>query len=66
MRAPLRGLADTAVATVREMVTGTDVPAGVRLRAALAVLQSVGTLEPEEVGETDPDRVESNMFLDQF
>lgn len=27
---------------------------GVRLEAALAVLQSVGTLEPEPIGETDP------------
>ena len=42
MRAQLRGLADTAVSTVREMLTGMDVPAGVRLKAALAVLQSVG------------------------
>jgi hypothetical protein len=31
-----------------------EVPPGVRLRAAIAVLQSVGTMEPEEIGETDP------------
>ena len=54
MRAQLRGLADTAISTVREMLTGTDVPAGVRLKAALAVLQSMGSLEPEEIGKTDP------------
>ena len=35
MRAQLRSLADTAVATVREMLTGTEVPPGVRLKAAV-------------------------------
>jgi hypothetical protein len=42
------------MSTIREMLTGPDVPPGVRLRAAIAVLQSMGTLEPEEIGETDP------------
>ena len=54
LRAQLRELAGVAMSTVREMLTGPDVPPGVRLRAAIAVLQSVGTLEPEEIGETDP------------
>jgi len=66
MRAQLRGLADTAVSTVQEMLTGQDVPAGVRLRAALAVLQSVGTLEPEPIGKIDPQKIESEMFVDQI
>lgn len=53
----------TAVSTIRDMLTGTDVPAGVRLKAALAVLQSAGTLEPEEIGETDADVIrEKTMF----
>ena len=64
MRAQLRGLADTAVSTVREMLTGSDVPAGVRLKAALAVLQGIGTLEPEEIGETDPAAIEEEMMFD--
>ena len=54
LRAQLRELAGVAMSTVREMLTGPDVPPVVRLRAAIAVLQSVGTLEPEEIGETDP------------
>ena len=66
MRAQLRGLADTAVSTVREMLTGADVPAGVRLKAALAVLQSIGTLEPERIGETGPHRIESSLIFEQL
>jgi hypothetical protein len=61
MRAQLRGLADAAVSTVREMLTGTDVPAGVRLKAALAVLQATGTLESADIGETDPDEIERDQ-----
>lgn len=53
MRAQLRGLADAAVSTVREMLTGADVPAGVRLKAALAVLQATGTFDPQDAGTTD-------------
>ena len=48
------------------MLTGPDVPAGVRLKAALAVLQSVGTLEPEPVGKLDPDKIESGMFVERM
>jgi AcrR family transcriptional regulator len=66
MRAQLRGLADTAVSTVREMLSGADVPAGVRLKAALAVLQSVGTLEPEPIGKTDPQKIESDLFMERL
>jgi len=64
MRAQLRGLADTAVSTVREMLNGPDVPAGVRLKAALAVLQSIGTLEPEPIGKVDPAEIESDTYVD--
>lgn len=64
MRAQLRGLADTTVSTVREMLTGSEVPAGVRLKAALAVLQSIGTLEPEEIGMTDPAAIKEERMFD--
>ena len=63
MRAKLRELADAAVSTVREMVTGTDIPAGIRLKAALAVLESIGTLEREPIGKTDPKQIETDLFL---
>ena len=58
MRAQLRGLADKAVSTMHEMLTGMDIPAGVRLKAALAVLHSTGTLAPEQIGKTDPAAIE--------
>lgn len=64
MRARLRGLADAAVSTLQEMLTGTEVPAGVRLKAALAVLQSIGTLEPEEIGQTDPAAIRWDQATD--
>ena len=64
MRAQLRGLADTAMSTVREVLTGPGVPAAVRLKAALAVLQSIGTLEREEIGETDPATIEAERMFD--
>lgn len=57
MRTQLGGLADKAVSTIREMLTGADVPAGLRLKAALAVLQATGALE-SGVGATDPEVIE--------
>src|SRR5690242_18307245 len=54
MREQLRSLAGAAFSTIREMLNDFDVPAGVRLKAALVVLHSLGTLEPKEIGETDP------------
>jgi hypothetical protein len=63
LRAQMRGLADTAISTVRAMLTGTEIPAGIRLKAALAVLQSIGTLEPEEIGKTDPAAIEEEMMF---
>jgi hypothetical protein len=66
MRAQLRGLADAAISTVREMLTGPDIPAGVRLKAAVTVLQSIGTLEPEPIGNVDPKKIESALFFEQM
>jgi hypothetical protein len=65
MRARLRELADAAISTVREMLTGTDVPAGVRLKAALAVLEAIG-LEPEVIGSTDPEQIESAQIFESM
>ncbi|MCZ2153788.1 MAG: hypothetical protein LC114_07800 [Bryobacterales bacterium] len=53
-RAQLLALADEAVSTVRELLSGgEDVPAAVRLKAALEVLRAVGALEPTPPGPTD-------------
>jgi hypothetical protein len=66
LRAQLRVLSDLAVATVREMLTGKDVPAGVRLKAALALLMSIGVLEPEALGKTDPHKIEFDQLVEMM
>lgn len=45
MRARLRGLAELAFSTLEKTLTGKNVPPGVRLRAALAVLQGAEALD---------------------
>jgi hypothetical protein len=64
MRAQLREMADTAVSTIREMMIGDYVPPSVRLKASLAVLQSIGTLTPEQIGATDPDVIRERRMFD--
>jgi hypothetical protein len=66
VRAQLRTLADTAVSTLKDALTGANVPAGVRVKAALAVLHSIGTLEPEKIGSTDPKQIESAQLLESM
>jgi hypothetical protein len=60
MRAQLGGLAWEAIRAVREVLTGADIPAVVRLKAALAVLQSVCGHSVPSIGPTDPETIESN------
>jgi hypothetical protein len=48
------------------MLTGKDVPAGVRLRAALAVFQGTGALEPEAPGKTDPRKIEFDQLVEMM
>jgi len=50
MRARLRELVDDAVKAVRDMLQNPDASAGIRLKAALAVLESVGAMA-EDPGE---------------
>jgi AcrR family transcriptional regulator len=63
MRAQIRGLVDTAFSTLREMLTGPNVPAGVRLKAAITVLQSAGSLEPDDIGKTDAFAIDLDSML---
>ena len=56
IRGELRGLATAAVRTLRELVESPATPPAVRLRAALAVLES---LKAEAIGPTDPADVEN-------
>jgi hypothetical protein len=66
MRSQLRALADTAIATVQEMLTGNEIPPAVRLKAALNVLATIGALDPETPGKTDPETIERDFVLDQL
>ncbi|MGA3316781.1 MAG: hypothetical protein ABSC64_10130 [Candidatus Korobacteraceae bacterium] len=58
MCAQLRGLSETALATLLELLTNKDVPAAMRLKTAMIVLHSIRALEPEEIGTTDRDEIE--------
>ena len=58
-RGELRATAADAVKVVRELMTSPDAPPAIRLRAALALLEAVGGLEPDPIGPTDPDMVET-------
>jgi hypothetical protein len=50
LRADVQALASEAVATLRELVVGSDVPPAVRLRASLAILQAASAIKAEEIG----------------
>lgn len=66
MHAQLRELAVIAMATLKQMLTGTNVSPAVQLRAALAVLAATGALEPEPIGETNRDKIEFDQFMEMM
>jgi hypothetical protein len=57
LRAEVRPLASDATATLRELVSGPDVPPPVRLRASLAILQAVDAVKVEPIGPMSADGV---------
>ena len=61
LRADVRSLASEAVATLRELVTGPDVPPAVRLKACLAILQAADALKAEEPGPMSARGVQAKM-----
>src|SRR4051812_28840813 len=61
LRADIRSLASDAVATLRELVSGPDVPAAVRLRASLAILQATDAMKAETIGPTSARGVKAAM-----
>jgi ribosomal protein L22 len=65
-RSQMMELAETAVATVREILTNAQASASLRLKAALAVLQGIGSLKPEDIGDTDPDVLRQKAAFDVF
>jgi len=64
MRARLWELVDDAVKTIREVLGGTDIPPGVRLKAALSVVQLAATRDEleGEAAALDKWRTDSNPF----
>jgi hypothetical protein len=61
LRADVLSLASNAMATLRELVSGPDVPPSVRLRASLAILQAAAALTVEEIGPTSAEAVQANI-----
>jgi hypothetical protein len=61
LRADVRSLASDAVATLRELVSGPDVPPAVRLRASLAILEAADAMKAETIGSTSARGVRASM-----
>jgi hypothetical protein len=61
LRADVRSLASDAMATLRELVSGPDVPPAVRLRASLAILEATAALKADEVGSTSAEAIRLAM-----
>ncbi len=66
LRADVLSLASDAMATLRELVSGPDVPPSVRLRASLAILDAADALKGEEIGPTSAEAVEAKMDHQRF
>jgi hypothetical protein len=66
LRADVRSLATQAVATLRELITGSDVPPSVRLRASLAILQAADAMAIEGIGPTSAEGVQAKRSHDAF
>jgi hypothetical protein len=66
LRADVQSLASQAVATLRELVAGSEVPASVRLRACLAVLQAADAVAAEKIGPTSAEGVRAKLADEAF
>jgi hypothetical protein len=54
------------MATLRELVSGSNVPPSVRLRASLAILQAADALNVEEIGPTTAETVQAKIDHKRF
>jgi hypothetical protein len=61
LRADVRSLATEAVATLRELITGPNVPPAIRLKACLTILQAADALKTEEPGPMSARGVQAKM-----
>ena len=66
LRSDVRSLASEALPTLREMVSGPDIPPAVRLRACLAILQAADAIAAEEIGPTSAEGVRAKIEHDEF
>ena len=70
IRADVLSLASDAMATLRELVSGSDVPPSVRLRASLTILQAAAALKVDEIGPTTVEavaaKIEHKRFIDSL
>jgi hypothetical protein len=66
LRSDVRPLASGALATLRELVSGPDVPPAFRLRASLAILQAAEAITAEEIGPTSAEGVRAELEHDAF
>jgi hypothetical protein len=54
------------MATLRELVSGSDVSPSVRLRASLAILEAANALKIEEIGPTTAEAVQAKIDHKRF
>jgi hypothetical protein len=66
LRADVLSLASNAMATLRALVSGPDVPPSVRLRDSLAILDAANALKAEELGPTSADGVRAKLDHQRF
>jgi hypothetical protein len=66
LRADVRSLTSDALATLRELVSGPDVPPSVRLRASLAILQAADAMSVEQIGPMSAEAVEAELEHKRF
>jgi hypothetical protein len=64
VHAQIRDLVPASVATIKDALTGPDVPWPVRVKVAFTVLQIAGAVEPEEIGDTNPKRIASTQVFE--
>jgi hypothetical protein len=66
LRVDVLSLASDAMATLRELDSGSDVPPSVRLRASLAILQAADALKVDEIGPTTAEAVQASIEHKRF
>jgi hypothetical protein len=66
LRADALSLASAAMVTLRELVSGPNVPPSVRLPASLAILDAANALKAEELGPTSAEGVQAKMDHRRF